>query len=265
MRKKVQEKFCLTEKTRCVDKLDVSFASIDILLVGKDKEKSNLKIMNNTNSVGKHTLDNVEPYVRRSIAQGTSHEEIANNLRAAGWREEVIDKAFISVAENPHPSNVDFLEPSENGRTSFLYLLSFITLYISVWAFVNTSFGVIDSLFGESMSEVVRTQFRWSIAWLVVVFPVFLVVNHFIKKVVPAGTENIHLTGTRKVLTYGTLFVATITLIGSAVFVVFQLTGGEIVVKTILKIFTIILVAASLFGYYFNDVRGRVEQVISRP
>jgi uncharacterized membrane protein len=231
---------------------------VDILLAGNAKEKSNLKIMNHTHGVGQYTSGNIEAYVRRGIAQNRSHEEIANSLRVAGWRDDAIDRAFISVAENPHSSSSDIFESPEGERATFLYVLSFLTLYISVWTFINTSFGVIDNLFGENMSEATLISFRWSIAWLVVVFPVFVLTNYFIKKIVPPGTENLHLTGTRKNLTYVTLFIATITLIGSAVFVVFQLTGGEIVMKTMLKIFTIILVASSLFGYYFNDVKGRM-------
>ncbi|MEX0909765.1 MAG: DUF5671 domain-containing protein [Candidatus Paceibacterota bacterium] len=257
MTQKIAEIFYLKERARCVDKSDASFVVIAILLIARHKKRK-FKTMNHTNSAGQPTPSNIESYIRRGIAQGVSHEEIANNLRAAGWREDVIDRAFVSVAENPQPRNADFFESPEGGRASFLFVLSFLTLYISVWAFINTSFGVIDNMFGVSMNEAARTSFRWSIAWLVVVFPIFLITNYYIKKVVPAGTENIHLTGTRRTLTYVTLFIATITLIGSAVFVVFQLTGGEVVMKTILKIFTIILVAASLFGYYFNDLRGRV-------
>jgi hypothetical protein len=214
--------------------------------------------MNHTHGVGQYTSGSIETYIRTGISKGRSHEDIANNLRAAGWRDDAIDRAFITVAEHPHSESGDFFDSPEGGRASFLYVLSFLALYVSVWAFINTAFGVIDNLFGEKLAGADLLHFRWSIAWLVVVFPVFLVANYFIKKVVPAGTENLHLTGARKTLTYATLFFATITLIGSAVYVVFQLTGGDIVFKTILKIFTIILVAASLFGYYFNDVRGRI-------
>jgi hypothetical protein len=198
--------------------------------------------------------NNIEAYVRRGIARGKSHEEIANNLRAAGWREEMISLAFIAVAENPEGSEH---EGEEGSRATFLYILSFLTLYISVWAFVNTSFGIIDKFFGVEFTKSALLSFRWSIAWLVVVFPVFLITNHYIPKVLPSGGENADLTGTRKTLTYATLFLATMTLIGSAVFAVFQLTSGEIITPAMPKITTIALIAALLFGYYFNDLQGK--------
>ena len=212
--------------------------------------------MNHTNGAGGvvQSNNNIESYIQRGIARGKSHEDIANNLRAAGWREEMITTAFIAIAENPQGLEH---EGEENSRATFLYILSFLTLYISVWAFVNTSFGIIDKFFGVEMNESVFLSFRWSIAWLVVVFPVFLVTNYYIPRVLPSGGENVDLTGTRKTLTYVTLFLATMTLIGSAVFAVFQLTSGEIITPTMPKITTIALVAALLFGYYFNDLRGR--------
>ena len=212
--------------------------------------------MNHTNSAGGvvQNSNTIESYVRRGIAHGKSHEDIANNLRAAGWREEMISTAFIAVAENPHGSEN---ENEENSRATFLYILSFFSLYISVWAFVNTSFGIIDRFFGVEMSNAALLSFRWSIAWLVVVFPVFLITSHYIPKVLPSGGENAELTGTRKALTYITLFLATMTLIGSAVFAVFELTSGELITPTMPKITTIALIAALLFGYYFKDLQGR--------
>lgn len=213
--------------------------------------------MNHTNRAGGVVQNNnIESYVRRGIAQGKSHEDIANNLRAAGWREEMISMAFIAVAENPQGNEP---ESEENARATFLYILSFFSLYISVWAFINTSFGIIDKFFGVEMSSAALLGFRWSIAWLVVVFPVFLITNYYIPRVLPSGGENVELTGTRKTLTYVTLFLATMTLIGSAVFAVFELTSGAFITPTMPKITTIALVAALLFGYYFNDLRGKKE------
>lgn len=213
--------------------------------------------MNHTNgAVGVVQGNNIESYIRKGIAQGKSHEDIANNLRAAGWREEMITTAFIAVAENPQGRDA---ESEENSRATFLYILSFFSLYVSVWAFINTSFGIIDKFFGVEMSNSALLSFRWSIAWLVVVFPVFLITNYYIPKVLPSGGENVDLTGTRKTLTYVTLFLATMTLIGSAVFAVFELTSGELITPTMPKITTIALVAALLFGYYFKDLQGRKE------
>lgn len=213
--------------------------------------------MNHTNSAGGVVQNNnIESYIRRGVARGKNHEDIANNLRAAGWREEMITAAFIAVAENPQGTE---FESEENSRATFLYILSFFSLYISVWAFINTSFGIIDKFFGVEMSSEDLLGFRWSIAWLVVVFPVFLITNYYIPKVLPSGGENVELTGTRKTLTYVTLFLATVTLIGSAVFAVFELTGGEFITPAMPKITTIALIAALLFGYYFNDLRGKKE------
>lgn len=212
--------------------------------------------MNHTNGARGGVQNNIESYVRRGVAEGKSHEDIANNLRAAGWREEMISLAFIAVAENPQGSEY---VAEETSRATFLYILSFFSLYISVWAFINTSFGIIDKFFGVEMGESALLSFRWSIAWLVVVFPVFLITNYYIPRVLPSRGEGVDLAGTRKTLTYTTLFLSTLVLIGSAVFAVFQLTSGEIVTPVLPKITTVALVAALLFGYYFSDLRGKKD------
>ncbi|MDZ7726524.1 MAG: DUF5671 domain-containing protein [Candidatus Campbellbacteria bacterium] len=196
-------------------------------------------------------MGNIQNYIRSSSRDGKSDEEIANNLRAAGWRDDVIDQAFIQVANDPDGD----LERSEGTRVNFLYLLSFISVYITVWAFITTAFGVIDSVFSVEIGQAVMERLRWGIASLVVVFPVFLVTNHLIRKTVGEDPKDVHLTDTRKGLTYVTLFVATLIFMISAIRLVYELTGGEFITASIFKILVVIFVAVSLFGYYFNDIK----------
>lgn len=201
-------------------------------------------------------MNDIQTYIQNSIRQGKSHEEIANSLRAAGWRDEAIDQAFIVAAHTPAQSQpTSGIDTSESSRLSFLYVLSFITLYISVFAFMNTAFKAIDSVFGDSLPIDGFESLRWSIAFLVVTFPVFLITNHFIRKTVAQNAAQVHMSSARRTFTYITLFFAALAFIISAVVLVYELTGGQLVTAAILKLLTTIFVAGGLFGYYFNDAR----------
>jgi uncharacterized membrane protein len=59
----------------------------------------------------------------------------------------------------------------------------------------------------------------------------------------------------RKWLIYLTLFIASLVIIGDLVSVINTFLGGEITARFTLKAFSVLLVAAIIFGYYLDDVR----------
>lgn len=203
-------------------------------------------------------MNDIQAYVKNSLARGRSDEDIANDLRSAGWRDEAIDQAFIAAAQTPGQVSNETDLP-KNAQLNFLYLLSFIALYISVFSFIGTAFGSIDSVFGVELGQAGVESLRWNIAFLVVVFPVFLVTNHYIRKISSQSAGSLHMSSTRRAFTYITLFITALALIISAVRLVYMLTGAELVMASVLKILCIVLVAGGLFGYYFNDVRQAVK------
>ena len=144
----------------------------------------------------------------------------------------------------------------------FLHLLAIITLYASAGSFIVLLFQYINILIpdlldrsGYSGIESAYGTIRWSIASLVVIFPVYIATSWFLNKSYKTTPLKRNLK-IRKWLIYFTLFVAALIIIGDLVALVFNLLGGELTTRFLLKILTIFFVAGSVFYYYFWDLRS---------
>jgi hypothetical protein len=89
---------------------------------------------------------------------------------------------------------------------------------------------------------------------LIVAFPVFIFVSHRISRAVEKDPSK-RASGVRKWLTYATLFIAASVLIGDTTTLVFNVLGGELTIRFILKVITVGAIAGVVFGYYLWDLR----------
>jgi hypothetical protein len=60
---------------------------------------------------------------------------------------------------------------------------------------------------------------------------------------------------TRRWLTYLTLFLAATVLIGDVIVLVFNVLGGEITTRFVLKVLVVGFIAGTVFWYYLSDIR----------
>lgn len=143
----------------------------------------------------------------------------------------------------------------------FLHLLAILTLYASAIAFITLIFQYINL----SLPDPLETQrgfglqsafqgIRWSIASLIVIFPVYLFSSWHLNKGYAKLPEKRNLR-IRKWLIYFTLFAAALIIIGDLVALIFNLLGGELTARFLLKVLTIFFVAGSVFYYYLWDLR----------
>lgn len=147
----------------------------------------------------------------------------------------------------------------------FMHLLSIITLYSSAGAFIMLIFSYIDVWLPDPLLkdyyalQSINSSIRWSIAVLIVVFPVYVLVSWYLNKLYLAvpSKRNLRI---RKWLIYFTLFAAALIIMGDLVSLIFNFLGGELTIKFLLKILTVFFVAGAVFFYYFWDLRKhRVE------
>src|SRR3989344_3154358 len=143
----------------------------------------------------------------------------------------------------------------------FLHLLAIITLYASAISFSVLLFQYINVLIPDPLgvggyyyAQGANQTIRWSLAMLMVIFPVFLGANWFLNKDYRAHPEKRN-ARIRKWLLYFTLFVAALIIIGDVVALIYNLLGGELTARFLLKMLTILFVAGSVFGYYLADIR----------
>lgn len=142
-------------------------------------------------------------------------------------------------------------------RDFFLYFLAIITLYTSVWGFIDLLFEYINKLFPDSLfhgSFFSEGSLRTSLALLVIMFPVYLGVTWFLRKDIIRSPEKRDFIF-RKIFLNFTLFVAALTIIIDLVTLVNNFLQGELTVHFFLKVFVVFLVAGAVFAYYLWDLR----------
>lgn len=207
-------------------------------------------------------------FVRDALLHGLPRDRIRAVLREAGWNIDQIESALAAYAEVDCPLPVPVPKPYLSARDAFMYLLLFTTLYISAFNLGDLFFQFIDRAFPEAApaatvhgGAVFRASVRWSVAALVIAFPIYLFVGRSLRRSL-ARDPGKRASKIRKWLTYATLFMASIALICDFTSLVASFLGGELTVRFVLKVATIAVIAGAIFIYYLRDLRG--EEVGSK-
>lgn len=139
----------------------------------------------------------------------------------------------------------------------FLYLLSIVTLIISVVSFLILTFQYINILIPDALNQGlygVESRARGAMAALVVAWPIYILMMHLINKDIRQSADFLKL-GIRKWLIYLTLFIAAITIIIDLITLLTNFLNGDLTMHFFLKTLLVLLVAAGVFGYYIWDIR----------
>ena len=203
--------------------------------------------------------DELSTFVKDALAQGHEREELRRVLREAGWRPEQVERALGRYAEVGFALPVPRPKPYLSAREAFLYLLLFICLYLSAFQLGSLIFQLIDSAIPDparaTYLDVSEDRLRWAMATLVVAFPLFLYLSHYLGKAL-RGDPTKRASKVRLWLTYLTLMVASGFLIGDLIHLVDGLLGGDLTLRFFLKVLTIGMIAGAVFLYYFFTIRG---------
>src|SRR3989338_5787302 len=89
---------------------------------------------------------------------------------------------------------------------------------------------------------------------MIIIFTVYVWVTRFLKKDIQENPEKRELK-IRKWLLYLTVFVAALVLIGDLVALINTYLNGEITMRFILKVLTIMFIAGSVFSHYYFELR----------
>lgn len=205
----------------------------------------------------------LERFVHDALATGASREEIAAVLAAAGWPPEQASSALNAYAEVAFAVPVPRPRPYLSAREAFLYLVLFATLYVSAWHLGSLLFDLINRAFPDpadpshAIAQIAHSM-RWSVASVIIAFPVFLFVARYLGHELARHPVK-RLSAVRRWLTYLTLFLAAAALIGDMITLVYNVLGGELSTRFVLKVIVAAVIAGAIFGYYLLDLR-REEQ-----
>lgn len=201
----------------------------------------------------------LELFVREALAAGQGRPAIEAALAQAGWPAEQVRDALDAYADVPFAVPVPKPRPYLSAREAFLYLVLFATLYVSAYHLGSLLFDLLnralpdpaDTRFGFVN---VGSSMRWSVASLVVAFPVFLFVARLLGRELARNPVK-RLSAVRRWLTYITLFLAAGIVIGDLITAVYNLLGGELTLRFALKVLVVGAIAGTVFAYYLLDLR----------
>jgi len=152
--------------------------------------------------------------------------------------------------------------PEVSARDAFLYLVMFAMLYSAALALGSLLFRLIELAFPDGLASYVTAsaghRIRWATSTLIVAFPVFLFTASRIAREVSAEPARRN-SAIRKWLTYLTLFIAATVIVGDSIALVFNLLGGDLTVRFLLKALVVAAIAGSIFGYYLWSARSDDE------
>jgi hypothetical protein len=144
-----------------------------------------------------------------------------------------------------------------SAREGFTYLLLFAMLYTSAYNLAQLFFRIIDYVLPDPADlpgDYTRQAIRWSVSSLLVAFPVFAYLSRVTEREVDADPAK-RASKVRRWLTYMTLFVAGGFLIGDVITLVYNMLGGELSTRFVLKVVTVAVLAGTTFKYYLLDLR----------
>jgi hypothetical protein len=200
-------------------------------------------------------------FVRDALARGLPRAQIQDVLGRAGWTGEQTRAALTAFADVEFPVPVPRARPYLSAREAFLYLVLFGTLYFAAYHLGSLLFDIINRAFPDPANQVpdggdtyIRQAMRWSVSALIVSFPVFLYMSWLTGRAVRLDPTK-RASKVRRWLTYVTLFVAALALIGDVTTLVYNALGGELTARFVLKVATVGLIAGTAFTYYLRGLR----------
>jgi hypothetical protein len=198
-------------------------------------------------------------FIAAALTRGIGRDEIRDVLLQAGWPREQVADGLRGFAELQFPIPVPRSRPYLSAREAFIYLVLFATLYISAVSLNTLVFKLIERAFPDALDApygivAADETMRWSIASVIIAFPVFLWVSRSVQRAI-TGDPNKRASRIRKWLTYLTLFVAAMVLIVDVTTLVYNLLGGDLTSRFLLKVLTVAAISGAIFTYYLWDLR----------
>jgi hypothetical protein len=211
------------------------------------------------------TTPELTAFIKEGLQRGIARDQLEGALLEAGWDNEQVKNALRGFAEIdfaiPVPRPAPYLSP----REAFLYVVMFSTLYLSAYHLGSLSFDLINRAFPDAAArmpaEYELISIRWSIASIVVAFPIFIYVASIIARELRADHTK-RASKIRRQLTYLTLFIASAVLIGDITTLIYNFLGGELTIRFVLKVVTAATIAGTAFAYYLRELRND-EKVLS--
>ena len=201
-------------------------------------------------------------FIKESLERGIDRETIRAVLLEAGWQERDVRSALAAYADVDFPVAVPRPRPYLHAREAFLYLVSFISLYVFAFSLGAVLFGLIDHTFPDTLHRYrspASAADATALAAVIVAFPLYLFLMRRLAVAVAADPER-RQSLVRRWLTYLTLVVGAGIILGDIIALLASLLTGDPTVSFFLKVAVVLLIVAPIFGYYLWDMRQAEDE-----
>ncbi len=203
-------------------------------------------------------MSDISRFIEHARSKGMDPATIRMLLLSAGWKDKDIARALTEeTLDMPIPLPTD----TGGAREAFFHLLTFASLYTSLISLIILFFTYINRLFPDLATETYTgvddgqlSSIRWSLAAVIVSYPLFFFLSRFLLGEMRQHPDKAW-SGIRRWLTYLTLFIAALALMGDFITLVFTFLQGELSVRFILKVLIVFAFAGLTFVYYFLSLR----------
>ncbi len=200
--------------------------------------------------------DQLASFVYDALNAGRSRGDITTALTQAGWSDAEVRDALDNWATGDFTPPVPRPRPFVSAREAFLYGLMFVALAMVAWHLTSLMFHLIDRWvpdIADTSNYYDTRDMRFSIASLIVFFPLFAVLNIRANRSMKANAGR-RRSGVRKWFGYITLFLAAITLLSDLIWVIYALLNGDLTLRFFAKAVMVALVAGLIFAYFRADM-----------
>lgn len=207
----------------------------------------------------------LQSYIADMHSKGATDEQIKAELLKHGWPEKDVNAAFTPIESSvsvPPPPDV-----SHFGMwIGFLYIILFISLYVTATAFGGILHYAVDELIQDNLDTtyaaaqyVNQYLMQGYLACLIVGFPIFAFLFLFLKRqaVKNPSVKNLRI---RKILIYLTLIGTFLIMLGHIIVTVYGLLGGTVTMRALGHLGVTLFVAGGIFIYFLQDVLGDRKQ-----
>ena len=126
----------------------------------------------------------LDSFAKEALLRGLDRESIRKAMIDAGWSPERAQTALEAYAEVTFPIPIPRPRPQLSAKEAFLYLLLFTTLYLTCYHLGSLAFDLINRAFPDrtvrSYELMIGDSMRWSVAYLIVAFPAFVLLARHI-------------------------------------------------------------------------------------
>ncbi len=143
-----------------------------------------------------------------------------------------------------------------NAKFAFWYLLSLVALTFMSIATGVIVFQIINQQLVDTLKNTLPSQeaLKVAISAVIISAPIFYWLTSLIRRAMKKGQLSAD-AAIRRWLTYFILFVSAVVAIVWLIMTINSFLNGELTFKFILKALTVLAITASIFTYYFYDIR----------